>query len=148
MSKINVQIKKVNENAIIPKYSRIGDAGLDLHSCEHKIIKAGCREAIHTGIAIALPDGYAGFVQPRSGLALRSGISLVNTPGLIDSNYRGELISILINTDKNQDFEVNIGDRIAQLVIQKVECANLIEFDFDENDTNRGVAGFGSSGIK
>ena len=104
------------------------------------------RRLVSTGLAIALPDGYAGFVQPRSGLAIKQGLSIVNTPGLIDAHYRGELKVILINLDSTNDIHINKGDRIAQLVIQEVPTVNLVEVE-ELDETDRGNGGFGSSGV-
>ena len=122
-----------------------GDAGLDLVACEQCRVGPGERAIIPTGIAVAIPHGYAGFVQPRSGLARRHGISIVNTPGLIDSGYRGELQVTLLNTDRERGFTVEPGMRIAQLVIVPVPEVELLEVQ-DLPESTRGVAGFGSSG--
>jgi len=130
-----------------PAYARSGDAGADLVARSGAVVKAGGgRALIPTGIKLAIPDGYAGFVQPRSGLAWRHGITLVNTPGLIDSGYRDELAVIVINTDPSTDFEIRRGDRIAQLVIQRVEHAqfhSVAELPASE----RGTGGFGHTGL-
>ncbi len=107
---------------------------------------AGGRALVPTGMAIAIPPGYAGFIQPRSGLALRHGVTCLNTPGLIDSGYRGELKVLLINTDPNESFQIERGDRIAQLVIQRVEQANFVDVT-DLGDSERGSGGFGSTGV-
>jgi dUTP pyrophosphatase len=129
----------------LPRYARAGDAGIDLHACCEVRIEPFERVLIPTGIKIALPDGYAGFVQPRSGHALKSGLTFVNTPGLIDSNYRGEIKVIAYNTDPTVPIEILFGEKIAQLVIQQVALVDLEEVaELDE--TNRGQAGFGSSG--
>ncbi len=142
---INIPIKKVNKCAIIPEYSREGDAALDLKSCDDYIINPGQRSLISIGIAIAIPEGYCGLVLPRSGNAIKHGITLPNAPGLIDSNYRGEILVPLINHDKREPFVVNTGDRIAQLLI--VECPNISFTEVESLDaTNRGEDGFGSSG--
>ncbi len=146
MKNVDIRIKKLTEEAIIPQYANDGDAGLDVCSIEDIEINPGQRKFIHTGLAIEIPEGFAGFMQPRSGLAIKHGISIVNTPGLIDSGYRGELKIILINTDKSEPFHISKGDRIAQLVIQEVPHVNLIEVD-DLNTSKRGEKGFGSSGI-
>ena len=146
MENIELQITKLNENAILPSYANEGDAGLDICSIEDIDIKPGDRAFIHTGLAIAIPKGYAGFMQPRSGLAIKHGISIVNTPGLIDSGYRGELKIILLNTDKEEIFHVHKGDRIAQLVIQAVPFVKLKYVDELES-SERGEKDFGSSGI-
>ena len=143
---LNIPIIRLIDDAIIPIYAKLGDAGADLVAAESVVLESGGgRALISTGVAIAIPEGFAGFVQPRSGLALKHGITCLNTPGLIDSGYRGELKVLLVNTDPSEAFEVNKGERIAQLVIQKVE-----ECDFQEveelPDSERGETGFGSSG--
>ena len=125
---LNIPIIRLIEDAIIPVYAKSGDAGADLVAAESVVLEpGGGRALISTGVAIAIPEGFAGFVQPRSGLALKHGVTCLNTPGLIDSGYRGELKVILVNTDPKEAFQVNKGERIAQLVIQKVE-----ECDFQE----------------
>lgn len=130
----------------LPGYARDGDAGADLVARTSTIVEAaGGRALVPTGIRVAIPDGYAGFVQPRSGLALRHGITLANSPGLIDSGYRDELAVIVINTDPTDDFKINRGDRIAQLVVQKVEHAVFTPVE-DLPDSERGLGGFGHSG--
>ena len=143
---LNIPIIRLIDDAIIPNYAKPGDAGADLVAAESLVLEAGGgRALISTGVAIAIPEGFAGFVQPRSGLALKHGITCLNTPGLIDSGYRGELKVLLINTDPNETFEVNKGERIAQLVIQKVEECNFQEVE-ELPDSERGETGFGSSG--
>ena len=129
----------------MPAYAREGDAGLDLYAAETLTLAPGARAAVGTGIAVAIPPGCAGFVLPRSGLALRQGLSLVNTPGLIDAGYRGEIRVILINHDLEATASVTRGDRIAQLVIQRVEPADLVEVE-KLSSTSRGADGFGSTG--
>ena len=130
----------------MPAYANAGDAGLDLHAREDVLLRAGGgRALVPTGIAIAIPEGYAGFVQPRSGLALKHGVTCLNTPGLIDAGYRDELKVILVNTDGERDYEVHRGDRIAQLVLQRVERASFVVVD-ELGDSPRGKTGFGSSG--
>lgn len=130
----------------VPTYARPGDAGADLYARSGAVIAAGGgRALIPTGVTVAIPEGYAGFVQPRSGLALRHGVSLANSPGLIDSGYRDELAVILINTDPHREFEVRRGDRIAQLVIQRVELASFVEVDALDG-SERGLGGFGHTG--
>ncbi len=119
---------------------------MDLRSNEDCVLKPFERRLVSTGLTIALPDGYAGFVQPRSGLAIKQGLSIVNTPGLIDAHYRGELKVILINLDPTSNIQINKGDRIAQLVIQEVPTVNLIEVE-ELDETDRGNGGFGSSGV-
>lgn len=130
----------------MPSYAHEGDAGLDLYAAENATLAPGERALIATGIAVAIPEGYAGFVQPRSGLAVRLGLSFVNTPGLIDSHYRGEIKLIAINLDATSPLTVSRGDKVAQLVIQRVERAALIEVD-DLDETRRGEGGFGSTGV-
>lgn len=141
--KIRIQI--LDKTLIYPEYAHEGDAGLDLRSSTDAILMPFERKLIPTGIRIEIPRGYAGFVQPRSGLAIKNGISLVNTPGLIDSSYRGEIKAILINLDRKSNFIIKKGDRICQLVLLKVEKAEIIFTDELEN-TDRGENGFGSSG--
>jgi dUTP pyrophosphatase len=144
---IEVPIKRLDPDLPLPKYAKPGDAGCDLIAAEQITLEpGGGRALISTGIAIALPEGYAAFIQPRSGLAFKHGVTCLNTPGLIDSGYRGELKVLLVNTDPNVPFEVNRGERIAQLVIQKVEQAEFAEVD-DLSETERGIGGFGSTGV-
>lgn len=129
-----------------PSYARPGDAGADLYARIGATIEpGGGRALIPTGVAVAVPDGYAGFVQPRSGLALRHGVTLANSPGLIDSGYRDELAVILVNTDPLHAFEVHRGDRIAQLVIQRVESVAFVAVD-RLPASERGLGGFGHTG--
>jgi dUTP pyrophosphatase len=128
----------------VPERAYAGDAGLDLAACERVELGPGERALVPTGLAVAIPDGYAGFVQPRSGLATRHGISIVNTPGLIDSGYRGELQVALLNTDPREAFLVEPGMRIAQLVILRVPQVELVEVD-ELPESERGARGFGSS---
>ena len=133
----------------LPTYARIGDAGLDLVAREDVTLAAGGgRALVPTGLAVAIPEGHAGFVQPRSGLALNHGVTCLNSPGLIDSGYRGELKVLLINTDPTDPFEVKRGERIAQLVVQRVEHVVLEPVsDFDHlGDSERGDGGFGHTG--
>ncbi len=146
LSTINVTIKKLDSTVELPRYAHPTDAGLDLRANETCELAPFERRLISTGIAIGLPDGYAGFVQPRSGLAIKQGLSIVNTPGLIDAHYRGELKIIAINLDAHKSIQIQKGDRIAQLVIQKVPTVNLIEVD-ELDETDRGAGGFGSSGV-
>jgi dUTP pyrophosphatase len=128
----------------VPQRAYAGDAGLDLSACERVELAPGARALVPTGLAVAIPEGYAGFVQPRSGLAVKHGISIVNTPGLIDSGYRGEVQIALLNTDAEEPFVVEPGMRIAQLVILPVPSFDLVEVD-ELPDTERGARGFGSS---
>ena len=143
---IKINIKLMDKSLQLPKYAHKGDAGLDLLSSIDCVIKPYERKLVPTGIKIAIPKGYAGFVQPRSGLAIKYGISLVNSPGLIDSGYRGEICIIMINLDKVDDFVKKKGDKICQLVIKKIEEVELVEVDNLE-DSDRGEEGFGSTGV-
>jgi dUTP pyrophosphatase len=142
---MELQIKQIDSDLPAPRYQHEGDAGLDLSSRVDFVLEPGERAMIPTGIAVAIPRGYAGFVLPRSGLAARHGIALVNSPGLIDSGYRGEVSVVVINTDKREPFHIKRGDRIAQLVIQRVEEVTVVKVDrLDE--TSRAEGGFGSTG--
>jgi dUTP pyrophosphatase len=143
---IEIQIKLLDQGLPMPRYQHDGDAGLDLSSRIDLVLAPGERAMVPTGIAVAIPRGYAGLVLIRSGLAARHGIQCVNSPGLIDSGYRGEIAVIMLNTDKREPFVINRGDRIAQLVIQRVEEAALVKVD-ELDDTSRGAGGFGSTGI-
>ena len=130
----------------MPAYANPGDAGLDLHARVDVLLRAGGgRALVPTGLAVAIPEGHAGFVQPRSGLALKHGVTCLNTPGLIDAGYRDELKVILVNTDGEHDYQVHRGDRIAQLVLQRVEQATFVVVD-DLGASSRGKTGFGSTG--
>jgi len=128
----------------VPARAYAGDAGVDLSACERVELAPGERSLVPTGLAVAIPEGFAGFVQPRSGLAAKHGISIVNTPGLVDSGYRGELLVNLVNTDKHETFVVEPGMRIAQLVIVPLPEVELVEVD-ELPESERGVRGFGSS---
>jgi len=141
---IELPVLRLREDAVVPERAYSGDAGLDLSACERVEIPPGERAMVGTGLAVAVPDGYAGFVQPRSGLATRHGITIVNTPGLVDSGYRGELRVILLNTDARETFVVEPGMRIAQLVVLPVPEVQLVVVD-ELPDSERGVRGFGSS---
>jgi dUTP pyrophosphatase len=138
-------IQRLRDDAVLPARAYQGDAGLDLSACERVELPPGERAVVGTGLAVAIPEGHAGFVQPRSGLADRHGITVVNSPGLIDSGYRGELKVILLNTDTRQPFVVERGMRIAQLVVLEVPGIDLEEVD-ELPATERGVRGQGSSG--
>lgn len=141
-----VPIVRLDPDLALPAYARAGDAGADLVAREDVMVAAGGgRALVPTGIALAIPEGYAGFVQPRSGLALRHGVTCLNTPGLIDSGYRDEVKVLLVNTDPSQAYHVRRGDRVAQLVIQRVEVAEFVVCD-ELPRGERGVAGFGSTG--
>jgi dUTP pyrophosphatase len=143
---LRLSIQRLDSGLPLPTYAHDGDAGLDLFSTDDVTLAPGERALIGTGIAVAIPSGYAGFVQPRSGLALRNGLTFVNSPGLIDSHYRGEIMLIAINHDTDTPVNVNRGDKIAQLVIQRVERVELDEVDTLDS-TVRGEGGFGSTGV-
>lgn len=145
MANITVNIKRLDPEVKLPSYAYTGDAGLDIRCTEDVDLEPLERKLVSTGLAIALPDGYAGFMQPRSGLAIKRGLSIVNTPGLIDAHYRGELKVILINLNKDESIHLDKGERIAQLVIQEVPVVTLNEVD-ELDETDRGAGGFGSSG--
>lgn len=146
MTPVNVHIKLLDPELPEPAYAKPGDAGADLRSRIDFELEPGERALVPTGVAIALPEGYVGLVHPRSGLATKNGITIVNAPGTVDSGYRGELMVTLLNTDKTKSFHVQRGDRIAQLVIQKYEHATFTVVD-ELEQTERGSSGFGSSGI-
>ena len=142
---LKVLITRLDESVPLPRYAKAGDAGADICTRVDITLAPGERALVPTGISIALPDGYAAFVHPRSGLAIKHGVSMVNTPGTIDAAFRGELQMILINHDPRESISFAKGDRIAQLVIQKVERAEFIEVD-SLPGTDRGLGGFGSTG--
>ena len=142
---MTLQFTRLSGDAWEPTRAHDGDAGYDLHAVESATIGPGERASVGTGIALAIPEGWAGLVLPRSGLAARHGITLPNAPGLIDSGYRGEVRVLLLNTDAREPFEVAPGDRIAQLVLVRHESPELIEVESLE-ETVRGAGGFGSSG--
>jgi dUTP pyrophosphatase len=143
---MELQIRRLHPDAIIPERAYSGDAGLDLVSRERAELEPGERATIGTGLAVAIPEGFAGFVQPRSGLAARHGIALVNSPGLIDSGYRGEIRVVVLNTDRSSAFTIEPGMRIAQLVVVRLPEVELVEVD-ELPDSDRGVRGFGSSRV-
>jgi dUTP pyrophosphatase len=143
---IELPIRRLRDDAVVPTRAYAGDAGLDLAACERVELGPGERATVATGLAVAIPYGYAGFVQPRSGLASRHGITLVNTPGLVDSGYRGELKVILLNTDAREPFVVEPGMRIAQLVVMQVPGIDPVEVE-ELPESERGVRGFGSSAV-
>ena len=145
MSDLQVLIKRLDPDVPLPKYSKGGDAGADIVTRIDLTLEPGERTLAPTGIAIALPNGYAAFAHPRSGLAIKHGVSMVNTPGTIDAGFRGELQVILINLDPRESISFKRGDRIAQLVFQKVEHANFIEVE-ELPGSGRADAGFGSTG--
>lgn len=142
---MRLQVKRLDKDLPMPAYAHDGDAGMDLYSAVDVTLQPHERVLVPTGIAIAIPEGFAGFVQPRSGLAIRNGLSMVNTPGLIDSHYRGEVKVIAINLDPAVPLSIKRGERIAQLVVQAVERADVAEVDELEG-TVRGHGGFGSTG--
>jgi dUTP pyrophosphatase len=142
---ITLQIRRLRPEAVLPARAYAGDAGLDLVSCERVELGPGERAVVSTGLAVAIPEGYAGFVQPRSGLAVNHGISIVNTPGLIDPGYRGEVLVALVNTDPREPFVVEPGARVAQLVVVPVPTVAVAEVD-ELPETERGLRGHGSSG--
>jgi dUTP pyrophosphatase len=141
---IEVAVTRLRDDAVLPARAYAGDAGLDLSACERAELPPGGRAVVPTGVAVAIPEGYAGYVQPRSGLAARHGISMVNAPGLIDSGYRGELRVVLLNTDREHAFTVEPGMRIAQLVVLPIPEVELVEVD-ELPGSERGIRGFGSS---
>ena len=145
MSSVQVLITRLDPELPLPRYAKGGDAGADIVSRIDITLAPGERALVPTGIAIALPDGYVALVHPRSGLAIKHGVTMVNAPGTVDAGYRGELQIILINHDKNESVSFKRGDRIAQLVIQKVERAVFVEVT-DLPGSGRGTGGFGSTG--
>ncbi|MFA5867726.1 MAG: dUTP diphosphatase [Actinomycetota bacterium] len=143
---MEIEVKLLESGAEVPVYAHDGDAGCDLRSSVDIVLEPGRRAMVPTGLALAIPEGYAGFVQPKSGLAAKHGIGVVNGPGLIDSGYRGEIKVILINFDDSEPFKIARGDKIAQLVIQKVTKASFKPVE-ELSDTVRGDGGFGSTGV-
>jgi dUTP pyrophosphatase len=143
---VKLQFSRLSPAASPPERAHDDDAGYDLRAAEAATLGPGDRSSVGTGLAVAVPPGCAGLVLPRSGLALRHGIALVNAPGLIDSGYRGEVRVLLLNTDRSQPFEVAVGDRIAQLVVVRHETGELEEVE-SLDETVRGAAGFGSTGV-
>ena len=142
---IQIPVRRLDPGLPVPAYARPGDAGLDLYAAHDVTLAPGARALVPTGIALAIPEGFAGFVLPRSGLALRHGVTLVNTPGLIDAGYRGEVQLVLINLDRAAPVTLKRGERVAQLVIQKIERAVLAEVA-ELPASERGAGGFGSTG--
>lgn len=142
---MKVPVKLLDPDLGMPRYARPGDAGLDLLAAEDVELAPGERAAVPTGIAVAIPEGYAGFVLPRSGRALKEGLGLANAPGLIDSGYRGEIKAIVVNLDPRSPIDIKRGDKIAQFVIQRVESVELEATD-ELPTSERGEGGFGSSG--
>jgi len=143
---VRMSIRRLEKDLPLPAYAHAGDAGMDLYAAQDVTLAPGERALVSTGIAVAIPEGFAGFVQPRSGLAIRHGLGLVNTPGLIDSHYRGEIKIIAINLDPATPISISRGDKVAQFVIQPVVQADLVEVD-ELDSTVRGEGGFGSTGV-
>jgi dUTP pyrophosphatase len=142
---VELRVTRLSADARLPTRAHPGDAGLDLHAAERARIEPGARATVGTGIAVEIPDGHAGLVLPRSGLAARHGLTLVNAPGLIDAGYRGEVRVLLLNTDRTDAFEIEPGDRIAQLVLAPIADAEPVEVS-ELAESARGGGGFGSSG--
>jgi dUTP pyrophosphatase len=142
---VEIPLQQLDPDLELPSYAHPGDAGADLRSTEAFVLAPGERRLVSTGVALAVPDGYAGFVHPRSGLAARQGISIVNTPGTIDAGYRGEIRVCLVNTDRQHDVAIARGDRIAQLVVQPVSRARFLPVA-QLPDSDRGTGGYGSTG--
>ena len=142
---MDIAFVKLDPDVEAPRYAHPGDAGCDLTSRVDLTLQPGQRALVPTGVAVSIPEGYAGFIQPRSGLAVKHGISIVNTPGLIDSHYRGEIKVVLVNLDRNNPFSIKRGDKICQLVIQPVVRAEFREVE-ELDPTVRGEGGFGSTG--
>lgn len=145
VASLDVALVRLDQGVLVPEYARAGDAGADLATTTDLVLAPGERAVVGTGIAVALPEGYAGFVHPRSGLAARAGLSIVNTPGTIDAGFRGEITVCLVNLDPRTDIVLRRGDRIAQLVVQRVERARFVEVDALPI-SQRGVDGHGSTG--
>jgi dUTP pyrophosphatase len=143
---LELPVRRLRGDAVLPAQAYPDDAGLDLATCERVELRPGERALVPTGVAVAIPDGFAGFVQPRSGLAARHGIAVVNSPGLIDSGYRGEVKVVLLNTDREETFVAEPGERIAQLVVLPVPAVVPVEVD-ELPDSERGALGFGSSSL-
>ena len=142
---IRVPVKRLDPSVPVPGYARDGDAGLDLHAAHDVTLPPGARALVGTGLAVAIPPGHAGFVLPRSGLALKHGVTILNAPGLIDAGYRGELKVLLVNHDPETTVTLRRGERVAQLVLQRVERAEPLEVD-ELPASERGAGGFGSTG--
>ncbi|KQU70285.1 dUTP diphosphatase [Phycicoccus sp. Root101] len=143
--RVSVPLRRLDPDLPVPSYAHPSDAGADLHAATDVTLAPGERALVPTGVALALPDGYVGLVHPRSGLAARHGITIVNAPGTVDAGYRGEVLVNLVNLDPREEFTVHRGDRIAQLVVQQVAVADFLEVDSLE-DTSRGDTGHGASG--
>lgn len=142
---VQIPIRRLDPGLPLPSYAHHGDAGADLHAAVDVVLQPGERALVPTGVALALPEGYVALVHPRSGLAARHGISIVNAPGTIDAGYRGEVQVCLVNTDRHEPFSVRRGDRVAQLVVQRFETAEFVEAD-DLPASDRGAGGYGSTG--
>ena len=142
---MTLRFRRLSEHATAPAQAHPGDAGYDLFAAEAAVVEPGRRANVGTGVAVELPEGCAGLVLPRSGLAARHGVTLVNTPGLIDSGYRGEVRVLLLNTDRDVPFDVAVGDRVAQLLVVRFESPGLEEAD-ELGESARGAGGFGSTG--
>jgi dUTP pyrophosphatase len=142
---MSLRVRRLDERAVLPTRAYPGDAGLDLYALEDGMLDPGERASVRTGVAVEIPEGQAGLVLPRSGLAARHGISVVNSPGLIDAGYRGEIRVLLLNTDRAKRFAIAAGDRIAQLVLVEVQTPEIVEVDALAA-SQRGAGGFGSSG--
>lgn len=142
---MSLKVRRLDGRALLPTRAYPGDAGLDLYALEEEVLAPGQRASVGTGIAVEIPDGHAGLVLPRSGLAAKHGITLVNAPGLIDAGYRGEIRVLLLNTDRDEAFTVRHGERIAQLVLVRVEAPEVVEVR-ELALSERGAGGFGSSG--
>ncbi len=143
---LKVNIVKIDKDLPTPKYAHVGDAGMDLYSAEDYILKSGERKIISSGIKVEVPEGYELQIRPRSGLAAKNGITVLNTPGTIDHQYRG-IVGVILMNHSNESFEIKKGERIAQMVFNKFESAELIEVD-ELSETARGEGGFGSTGKK
>jgi len=141
---MNIRIKKLNSEAVIPSYQTKGSAGFDLHSIEDKVIEPGHREMVGTGLAFSIEHGYEVQIRPRSGLGFKHGVTVINTPGTIDSDYRGEIKVVLVNLG-HEPFVIKKGERIAQAVVKEVVLADFLEVD-ELDETSRGSGGFGSTG--
>lgn len=142
---VTVRVRRLDPGVAMPSFARPGDAGADLATSEDVVLAPGERKLVATGVAIELPRGYAGFVHPRSGLAARHGVSIVNAPGTIDADYRGEIKVCLLNTDTREPVRLQRGDRIAQLIVQRVEAVRFVEVE-ELAESERGDGGHGSSG--
>jgi dUTP pyrophosphatase len=143
---IDVSIKKIDAALPIPSYAHVGDAGLDLYAATEVVLEPFARGLVPTGVAVAIPEGYAGFVQPKSGRAINEGLALVNSPGLIDAHYRGEIKVIVVNLDATEPLTISRGQKVAQMVIMPIAHARLHEVD-ELDDTARSAGGFGSTGV-